>query len=62
MQLKQIIYLLPILFLVVACGKKNETCELDPKILDQDLDVTVTRLEDAFFWCPINPGLPLFIG
>ncbi|SEF83636.1 gliding motility lipoprotein GldB [Algoriphagus boritolerans] len=49
MQLKQIIYLLPILFLVVACGKKNETCELDPKILDQDLDVTVTRLEDAFF-------------
>ncbi len=41
--------LIPVLFLAVACGKKDETCALDPKILDQDLEVNITRLEEEFF-------------
>ena len=49
MQLKRFPYLLPILLIVVACSKKNETCELDPEILELDLNVKITRLEDDFF-------------
>lgn len=40
-------------FLLVAlafsCGKKNDTCSLDEDILDQNLEVKITRLEDDFF-------------
>ena len=36
-------------FLMLCCGKKSETCELDPGILEVDLDVKITRLEDEFF-------------
>jgi gliding motility-associated lipoprotein GldB len=49
MRINRIIFLVPVLFLVFACSKKSETCELDPDILDQDLEVTITRLEDEFF-------------
>jgi gliding motility-associated lipoprotein GldB len=35
--------------LAFACGKKNETCSLDEDILDQNLEVKITRLEDDFF-------------
>ncbi|MDP2041365.1 MAG: gliding motility lipoprotein GldB [Algoriphagus sp.] len=45
----RIAFLIPILILVFACGKKNQTCELDPDILDQDIDLSITRLEDEFF-------------
>ncbi len=49
MRLFRFVYLIPVLFLTFACGKKNETCELDPEILDQELDLNITRLEDEFF-------------
>lgn len=49
MRLHRFAFLIPIVFLVFACGKKNETCELDPEILDQGLEVSITRLEDEFF-------------
>ncbi|HSF53670.1 MAG TPA: gliding motility lipoprotein GldB [Algoriphagus sp.] len=49
MRLNRFAFLIPILFLAVACGKKEEVCELDPEILDQDLEVSITRLEDEFF-------------
>ncbi|WP_297336502.1 gliding motility lipoprotein GldB [Algoriphagus sp.] len=41
----------PVLFLMVliACGKKEDSCELDDEILSQDLAVEVVRLEEAFF-------------
>jgi gliding motility-associated lipoprotein GldB len=45
----RIAFLIPILILVFACGKKKQSCELDPKILDQDIDLSITRLEDEFF-------------
>lgn len=45
----RIAFLIPILILVFACGKKNQTCELDPDILDQDIYLSITRLEDEFF-------------
>jgi gliding motility-associated lipoprotein GldB len=32
-----------------ACGKKQEACTLDPEVLDQNLDLKITRLEDEFF-------------
>ncbi|SFG49404.1 gliding motility-associated lipoprotein GldB [Algoriphagus hitonicola] len=32
-----------------ACGKKEDSCELDDEILSQDLTVEVVRLEDEFF-------------
>lgn len=49
MKLNRFAFLIPVLFLVFACVKKDETCELDPVILDQDLEVSITRLEDEFF-------------
>jgi gliding motility-associated lipoprotein GldB len=45
----RIALLIPILILAFACGKKNQTCELDPDILDQEVELSVTRLEDEFF-------------
>jgi gliding motility-associated lipoprotein GldB len=45
----RIAFLIPILILVFACGKKNQTCELDPDILDQEVELSFTRLEDEFF-------------
>jgi gliding motility-associated lipoprotein GldB len=35
--------------LTFACGKKEETCTLDEAILDQNLELKITRLEDDFF-------------
>ena len=49
MRLNRSIFLIPVLFLAFACDKKSEKCELDPDILDQDLEVNITRLEDEFF-------------
>lgn len=49
MRSTRIAFLIPILILVFACGKKNQSCELDPRILDQDIDLSITRLEDEFF-------------
>lgn len=42
------LYALLGLFLV-SCKKSPETCQLDEDILDQDLEVNITRLEEAFF-------------
>ena len=49
MKLNRFAFLIPVVFLVFSCGKKEGPCELDPEILDQDLEVTITRLEDEFF-------------
>lgn len=49
MRLDRFAYLIPVLLLVVACGKKDEACELDPEILDQELEVAILRLEEEFF-------------
>ncbi len=49
MRLVRFSFLIPVVLLAFACGKKEEVCELDPEILDQDLEVKITRLEDAFF-------------
>jgi gliding motility-associated lipoprotein GldB len=49
MRITRIAFLIPILILAFACGKKNQSCQLDPKILDQDIDLSITRLEDEFF-------------
>lgn len=49
MRIYRFAFLIPVLFFAFACDKKSETCELDPDILDQDLEVSVTRLEDDFF-------------
>lgn len=49
MQLKRFAYLLPVLFFLTFCGKKNQSCELDQEILEMDLEVKITRLEDEFF-------------
>lgn len=49
MRLRPLAFLIPVLLFAFACGKKDETCELDPEILDQDLDFGITRLEDEFF-------------
>ncbi|WP_040303144.1 gliding motility lipoprotein GldB [Algoriphagus machipongonensis] len=38
-----------LLLLVFSCQKSTEECQLDPKILDQDLNLQFTRLEDEFF-------------
>lgn len=39
-----------LLILAFACGKKeDENCELSPEILDQDLTVSINRLEQDFF-------------
>lgn len=38
-----------ILIIAFSCGKKEEDCQLDPEILDQDLSVEIIRLEDEFF-------------
>jgi gliding motility-associated lipoprotein GldB len=35
--------------LTFACGKKEATCTLDEAILDQDINLQITRLEDEFF-------------
>lgn len=32
-----------------GCKSDPDSCELDPAILDQDLEVNITRLEDEFF-------------
>lgn len=42
-------YLLFLLVLAFACGKKEESCELSPEILAMDLTVEVNRLEKDFF-------------
>lgn len=49
MRLIRFAFLIPLVIAAFACGKKEEACELDPEILDQDLEVTITRLEDEFF-------------
>jgi gliding motility-associated lipoprotein GldB len=49
MRLIRLSFLIPVVFLAFACGKKEEVCELDPEILDQALEVKITRLEDGFF-------------
>ena len=49
MRLARFAFLIPVVFFAFACGKKEEACELDQEILDQDLDVKITRLEDEFF-------------
>ncbi len=49
MRLRQLAFLIPVLILTFACGKKDTACELDPEILDQDLELSITRLEDEFF-------------
>ncbi|MBN7809683.1 gliding motility lipoprotein GldB [Algoriphagus sp. H41] len=49
MRLRPLAFLIPVLLFAFACGKKDETCELDPEILAQDLDFGITRLEDEFF-------------
>ncbi|GAA0877277.1 hypothetical protein GCM10009119_02450 [Algoriphagus jejuensis] len=49
MKLSRFAFLIPLLFLAFACGKKEEACELDQEILDQDVSVKITRLEDEFF-------------
>lgn len=49
MRLTRIDFLIPILILVFSCSKKNQPCELDADILDQDIDLSITRLEDEFF-------------
>lgn len=38
-----------VLLFAFACGKKEESCELSQEILDQDLTVTISRLEKDFF-------------
>lgn len=38
-----------LLLLFFACGKKEDSCELDDEILSQDLELEVVRLEDEFF-------------
>ncbi|WP_339875023.1 gliding motility lipoprotein GldB [uncultured Algoriphagus sp.] len=43
------LYLPFLLILAFACGKKNESCELSPEILDQNLTVKIKRLEQDFF-------------
>src|SRR5690606_33173948 len=49
MSLARFAFLIPVCLLAFACGNKEESCKLDPEILNQDLNVTVTRLEDEFF-------------
>lgn len=43
------LYSLLLLILGFACGKKEETCELSSVILNQDLTLNITRLENDFF-------------
>jgi gliding motility-associated lipoprotein GldB len=49
MRLDRFAFLIPVVLLIFACGKKDEPCELDPEILDLDLELSITRLEDEFF-------------
>jgi gliding motility-associated lipoprotein GldB len=43
------LYSFLLLILGFACGKKEETCELSSEILNQDLTLNITRLENDFF-------------
>jgi gliding motility-associated lipoprotein GldB len=49
MRFTRLAFLASLIVLTFACGKKEDTCELDEAILDQELEVKITRLEDAFF-------------
>jgi len=49
MRIVKLQFFLGIVLLAFACGKKVETCELDEAILNQDIKLQVTRLEDEFF-------------
>ncbi len=49
MRLIRCIYPIAVLLFAFACGKKNQSCELAPEILDQDLELNIMRLEDEFF-------------
>ncbi|MCE7055902.1 gliding motility lipoprotein GldB [Algoriphagus sp. AGSA1] len=44
-------YFIPFLVLLLAfsCGKKDESCGLSSEILEQDLTIEITRLEQDFF-------------
>ena len=37
------------ILLLFSCEKKSEECKLDQEILDQNIDLKITRLEDEFF-------------
>ncbi|MBN7814639.1 gliding motility lipoprotein GldB [Algoriphagus pacificus] len=37
------------ILLLFSCEKKSEECKLDQEILDQNIDLEITRLEDEFF-------------
>ncbi|GAB3230299.1 gliding motility lipoprotein GldB [Algoriphagus aestuariicola] len=49
MRLIRCIYPIAVLLFAFACGEKNQSCELDPEILVQELELNITRLEDEFF-------------
>jgi gliding motility-associated lipoprotein GldB len=49
MRISKPIFLVFIILITFACGKKETTCELDEAILDQDINLQITRLEDEFF-------------
>ncbi len=38
-----------LILLAFGCSKKKEDCKLDEAILNQDIDIQLTRLEDDFF-------------
>lgn len=49
MKLIRFSFLSLIIILAFSCGKKTEECEIDQEILDLDLTLKITRLEDEFF-------------
>ncbi|HAS57542.1 MULTISPECIES: gliding motility lipoprotein GldB [Algoriphagus] len=49
MKASRLILISSLILLIFSCGKKEETCQLDEDILDQELELTITRLEQEFF-------------
>jgi gliding motility-associated lipoprotein GldB len=49
MRTSTLLFLSSLIILAFSCGKKEAICELDEAILDQDINLQITRLEDEFF-------------
>jgi gliding motility-associated lipoprotein GldB len=49
MRIPKPIFLILVILFAFACRKKEATCELDEAILNQDVSLQITRLEDEFF-------------
>jgi gliding motility-associated lipoprotein GldB len=49
MRTSKLLFLSSLMILTFSCGKKEATCTLDEAILNQDVNLQITRLEDEFF-------------